>query len=138
MSEDELTADKTAVLETPARLGYNLLRISPLRILVLWAGFPYVFQAALLAVFIAMAVLSWNLYPPEGVPDKVFAKSHLVNLVVCKTGVKFGTDLVQQDRVNHMVEKGIHLDDLAVDGTVALDALVEFLGNRVHLRSSRS
>lgn len=65
-----------------ARQGYDLLRFRPVRAFVRWAGFPYVFQAALLAFFVFMAVLAWGLFPPEGVNDKLFAKTHLVNLLV--------------------------------------------------------
>ncbi|MGM0488812.1 MAG: 4Fe-4S binding protein [Planctomycetota bacterium] len=62
--------------------GYDLLRFRPVKAIVLWGGFPYVFQAVLLVVFVAMAVFAWGIYPPEAVSDKLYAKSHLVNLVV--------------------------------------------------------
>ena len=64
------------------RQGYDLLRFRPIKAFVRWRGFPYVFQTALLAFFVFMAVLSWGLYPPEGVNDKLFAKTHLANLLV--------------------------------------------------------
>jgi polyferredoxin len=35
-----------------------------------------------LAVFVSLAVSAWGLYPPDGVPDKLYAKSNLVNLLV--------------------------------------------------------
>lgn len=61
---------------------FDLLKIARLRRIILWRGFPYVFQAALLIMFIALAVLGWNDFPPPGVSDKLFAKSHLVNLAI--------------------------------------------------------
>jgi len=82
MSTTELPLDQANAPDGSVRQGYNLLRLRPLNALVRWGGSPYVFQAALLAVFVAMAVFAWNLYPPEGVPDKVYAKCNLVNLLV--------------------------------------------------------
>lgn len=66
----------------PSSHGYNVLRLRAIDPLVRWSGFPYVFQPLLLALFVAKAVFAWNLYPPEGVPDKVYAKTNLVNLLV--------------------------------------------------------
>jgi polyferredoxin len=82
MSVSELPL--TAAIESEERRiqGFDLLRLQPIATLVRWAGFPYVFQAALLAIFVALAVLAWGVYPPDGVPDKLFAKSNLVNLLV--------------------------------------------------------
>ena len=82
MSNSESQTVLAAAPEKRKQEGFDLLRFGAIRGLVRWGGFPYVFQAALLAVFVAMAVLAWNLYPPEGVPDKVYAKSNLVNLLV--------------------------------------------------------
>lgn len=62
--------------------GVNLLRWPPIRALVLGPLFPYVFQIAILVVFVSLAVFGWRLFPPEGVPDKLYAKSNLVNLVI--------------------------------------------------------
>jgi len=60
----------------------NLLRFRPVRTLVHWAGFPYVFQAATLAMFIGLAILSWQQFAPDGINDKLFAKTHLTQLVI--------------------------------------------------------
>jgi len=50
--------------------GFDLLRVPGMRRLLLWGGFPYVFQAAMLAVFIALAVVlgireHWLAHPHE-------------------------------------------------------------------------
>lgn len=68
--------------KTSFRQGFDLLRISVVRRLLLWPGFPYIFQLAFLAVFVALAVIGWNLYAPAGVNDKLFAKTNLVNLLI--------------------------------------------------------
>jgi hypothetical protein len=62
--------------------GINLLYWPPIRALVLSPLFPYVFQVAFLAVFVFLAVFSWQLVPPVGVPDKLYAKSNIVNLLI--------------------------------------------------------
>lgn len=62
--------------------GFNLLSLAPIRALVLWVGFPYVFQIALLVVFIGLAILGWGVRTPEGIPDKLFAKTNLVTLLI--------------------------------------------------------
>jgi len=62
--------------------GYDLLRLRWVRALVTWPLFPYVFQAVFLAAFVGLAVLGQGKVPPEGVPDKLYAKSNLVNLVI--------------------------------------------------------
>ena len=62
--------------------GFNLLRLPGVRALVRWGGFPYVVQAAMLAVFIALAVLSWGVYAPPGANPKLFAKTNLVTLLI--------------------------------------------------------
>lgn len=66
----------------PTPSGFDLLRIPALRKLIVWPGFPYVFQTALLLVFLGIAALGWGLYTPEGLPDKLYAKTNLVNLLI--------------------------------------------------------
>jgi len=61
---------------------YDLLLLRPVRVLIRWAGFPYAFQSVMLAVFVVLALLSWRLFPPDGVPEKLFAKTDLVQLIV--------------------------------------------------------
>ena len=64
------------------RQGYDLLQLRPVRALFLWWGFPYAIQAILLVIFVSLAVMGWGLHPPEGVNNKLFAKSNLVTLLV--------------------------------------------------------
>ena len=66
----------------PLKFSIDLLRFRPLRVLVRWGGFPYFFQVVMLAVFVAFSWISWGRFAPEGVADKLFAKTHLVQLVV--------------------------------------------------------
>jgi len=61
--------------------GWNLLRCRPLRALVLWAGFPYLFQTLILGLFLFLAILGWGRFAPEGVHSKLYAKTNLVNLL---------------------------------------------------------
>jgi polyferredoxin len=44
--------------------------------------FPYVFQAAILGVFIWLAIIGWGQFAPKGVPAKQFAQTNLVSLVI--------------------------------------------------------
>lgn len=77
------SAPSTAVTcETRRHSGLNLLRWRPVRALVAWRGFPYAFQALMLVGFVALAVLSWRVLPPDGVKDKLFAKTHLTQLLI--------------------------------------------------------
>lgn len=73
---------RDAATEPQNRGTINLLRFRPVRTLVQWAGFPYVFQAATLAMFIGLAILSWQQFAPDGVNDKLYAKTHLTQLVI--------------------------------------------------------
>jgi len=85
MSTTELQTVPTRraeALSRQERHGYDLLRFRPVKAVVRWAGFPYVFQAVLLAFFVFMAVFAWGLYPPADVPDKLYAKTGLVTLLV--------------------------------------------------------
>ncbi|MFH1924621.1 MAG: hypothetical protein ABIP48_32615 [Planctomycetota bacterium] len=77
-----MTTMKSTAGEGSPSQGFNLLKVKPLRGIVLWAGFPYVFQAALLVFFLYLAVLGWGLFPPEGVEGKLYAKTNLVNLLI--------------------------------------------------------
>lgn len=85
MSTTELPSPISSGFTPPkqsASLGFDLLRLRPVKALVGWAGFPYLFQFALLALFVSLAIFGWGLYPPDGVPAKLYAKSNLVNLLV--------------------------------------------------------
>jgi len=70
------------IVEQVRPKGINLLVLGPIRRFVTWAGFPYVFQLLTLAALLSLAVLGWGRMTPEGVPDKLYAKANLVNLVV--------------------------------------------------------
>ncbi len=62
--------------------GFNLLSWRPIRALVCWSLFPYLFQAILLIAFVFLAVFSWRQFAPPGVKDKLFAKLNLVQLLI--------------------------------------------------------
>ena len=62
--------------------GYNLLKLRLIRGLVLWPGFPYVFQFITLVVFVTLAIIGWGHFVPEYVNDKLYAKTNIVNLVI--------------------------------------------------------
>ncbi|MBI5686520.1 MAG: 4Fe-4S binding protein [Verrucomicrobia bacterium] len=64
------------------REGFNLLEVRWVRALVSWRGYPGAIQLPMLAVFIALAVIGWGHYTPEGVNAKLYAKTNLVNLVI--------------------------------------------------------
>lgn len=66
----------------PPHHGYNLLRLRAIRLLARSPLFPYVFQAALLGIFLWLAVIGWGQYAPQGVPAKQFAQTNLVSLVI--------------------------------------------------------
>ena len=65
--------------------GFDLLGLRPVRTLLLWKGFPYVFQALFLAAFVALAVLGWGWLTPEAVNDKLYAKCNIVTLLIWAT-----------------------------------------------------
>jgi len=62
--------------------SFNLLRINFVRAFVLWHGFPYMFQVLLLFMFILLIALGWGASAPDGVSDKLYAKTNLVTLLV--------------------------------------------------------
>jgi len=62
--------------------GFNLLWLRPVRTLVYWSGFPYVFQVLLLVMFVALAVFGWGRFAPDGVDDKLYAKCNVVTLLI--------------------------------------------------------
>jgi ferredoxin len=62
--------------------GFNLLRLAPVRAVFLSPMFPYVIQAAILVLFVWLAVFGWGLFAPEGVQSKQFAKTNIVNLLI--------------------------------------------------------
>ena len=75
-------ADAATSAVTSAAPGFNLLRIRLVRYLLLSPVFPYALQAILLLAFVALAMLGWGRYAPEGVGDKLYAKTNLVNLLI--------------------------------------------------------
>lgn len=62
--------------------GINLLQFRWVRTVALSPLFPYVFQAANLALVIALAILGWRVFAPEGVQAKQFAQTNLVSLLI--------------------------------------------------------
>ena len=77
-----LSRGRDPVIEPVRPQGIDLLAFGPIRRFVLWPGFPYVFQLLTLCVLLSLAVLGWGQMAPNGVPDKLYAKANLVNLVV--------------------------------------------------------
>lgn len=69
-------------IQTKRKHQIDLLQFKVVRKLVLWNGFPYVFQGVMLTVFMVMIFIGWQVYTPEGVNDKLFAKTNLVTLLV--------------------------------------------------------
>jgi len=62
--------------------GIDLLNKKMIRSLIRWKGFPYVFQIALLCFFLMLIIIGWQVYTPDGVNDKLFAKSNIVTLSI--------------------------------------------------------
>ncbi len=67
---------------TPVSPGFNLLRLAPVRAVFTSPLFAYVIQAAILILFIWLAVFGWGLFAPEAVQSKQFAKTNIVNLLI--------------------------------------------------------
>ena len=64
------------------RQGVDLLRLKWIRGIALSPLFPYVFQAIFLLFFVWLAVLAWSYSTPDGVHDKLYAKTNIVNLLI--------------------------------------------------------
>jgi hypothetical protein len=62
--------------------GLDLLRLAPVRALIRWRGFPYVFQGLALAGFVALMMMAWGQFIPAEVPSRTFARTNLVTLLV--------------------------------------------------------
>ncbi len=62
--------------------GFNLLQIRPIRVLIQWPLYPYIFQIIALMVFVTLAIIGWGHFVPEYVNDKLYAKTNIVNLVI--------------------------------------------------------
>ena len=62
--------------------GFNVLRIRLIRAVIMWPWFPYLIQFLTLGIFVALTILGWGRFAPEGVNGKLFAKTNLVNLVI--------------------------------------------------------
>ncbi|HNR32504.1 MAG TPA: 4Fe-4S binding protein [Candidatus Hydrogenedentes bacterium] len=62
--------------------GVNLLRVPGVRALILWRGFPYVFQAVLLATLLVLIAVAWRRYTPPGVAQKLYAQTNLATLLI--------------------------------------------------------
>jgi hypothetical protein len=75
-------ADAATSTATSTALGFNLLRIRLVRYVLLSPVFPYALQAILLCAFVALAILGWSRFAPEGAGDKLYAKTNLVNLLI--------------------------------------------------------
>jgi hypothetical protein len=71
---------QTAAEETA--LGMDLSRARAIRAVIRWEGFPYSLQAGALLALLALAAIGWGWLTPPGVAAKLYAKSHLVTLVV--------------------------------------------------------
>lgn len=70
------------MISSSEQKGFNVLRIRPIRSLVVWPGFPYIFQFFALAIFVLLAIIGWRHFTPEGVNDKLYAKTNIVNLLI--------------------------------------------------------
>ncbi len=68
-------------ITTPKR-GFDLLQLGWVRGIMLSPLFPYALQAVLLAFFLGLAIFGWQLFAPEGVSSKQYAKTNVVNLLI--------------------------------------------------------
>jgi ferredoxin len=67
---------------SPTPSAITLSELPLLRPLLRWLWFPYVFQIAMLAVVVSLAMLGLQSSVPEGVESKLVAKGTLVTLLV--------------------------------------------------------
>lgn len=58
------------------------MRWAVVRYLVQSAWFPRIIQWPLLVAMISLIVLAWGAYTPDGINDKLYAKSHLATLLI--------------------------------------------------------
>ncbi len=59
-----------------------LSELNPIRKIVFSKWFPEIIQVIFLLLFLGIIALGWGRYTPEGVSDKLYAKSNLVNLLI--------------------------------------------------------
>ncbi len=62
--------------------GFNVLRIRLIRVVIMWPWFPYLIQFLTLGIFVALTIIGWGHFAPEGMNDKLYAKTNIVNLVI--------------------------------------------------------
>jgi polyferredoxin len=62
--------------------GMALSRTNPIRAIVHWRWFPEVVQVVTLAAFVTLIAYGWGRYTPDGINDKLYAKSNIVNLLI--------------------------------------------------------
>lgn len=60
----------------------NLLEYSSIKKIIIWQGFPYLFQFIMLLIFVFLIFMGWQVYTPPNVADKPFAKTNLVTLII--------------------------------------------------------
>ncbi|HJW86797.1 MAG TPA: hypothetical protein VJ440_09210, partial [Candidatus Brocadiaceae bacterium] len=62
--------------------GFNVLRIRLIRVVIMWPWFPYLIQFLTFGIFVALTIIGWGHFAPEGMNDKLYAKTNIVNLVI--------------------------------------------------------
>jgi len=81
--DQALAENRTLARPSPSiPQGFNLLRSRCIRTMIVSPLFPYGIQTLLLTLFVFMAVFAWGQFPPDGVNDKLYAKTNLVNLLI--------------------------------------------------------
>lgn len=82
MLSEKTDGKATQLPLSPDAQGFDLLRVLPIARLVHWPGFPYVFQALALLVFLLLLVNAWGRFAPARINDKLYAKTNLTTLVI--------------------------------------------------------